>query len=132
MTLTAQDLTELAQRALNENNLEAAKFLIANALKGNPEPASAQLDQQKTDLAICHYLSGFEGSEVRFSEIANHLKAKYPQQLDQDWVEGENRPKWRHYISKGLDRLRDEDLLTRGALRTSHVVPMGFTANFDH
>lgn len=152
MALSTQDLKELAQRALKDNNLGAAKFLIDSALQSNSEPAPpslklapdpqsnlepvqlpisnlapALLNLQGTDLALCNYLSKHEGEEVRFSQIAKYFENVYGEQLDQTWVLGENRPKWRQLISWGLNRLRGIGLLTRGEVRTSHIVHTNFT-----
>jgi hypothetical protein len=140
MALSTQDLKELAQRALRDDNLEAAKFLINSALQRDLEPvptykqlpisnlAPSILNLQETDLALIHYLSKHTGEEVRFSQIANHFRDVYGHRLDQTWISGESRPKWRQLISKGLNRLRDTGLLTKGEMRTSHVVCTGFTA----
>jgi hypothetical protein len=153
MALSTQDLKELAQRALKDDNFEAAKFLINSALQGYSEPeppllklapdpkanlepvqlpisnlVPAILNQQGTDLALCHYLCKHEGEEVRFSQIARYFENVYGQQLDQTWVCGEDRPKWRQLISRGISSLRDMGLLTKGKMRTSHVVCIDFTA----
>jgi hypothetical protein len=147
MALSTQDLKELAQRALKDDNFEAAKFLINSALQRDLEPAPTYtqlpapickqltisnlaptiLNPEGTDLALCHYLSKHEGEEVRFSQIAKYFENVYGHRLDQTWVRGENRPKWRQLISRGLNRLRDTGLLTKGEMRTSHVVCTDFT-----
>jgi hypothetical protein len=138
MALSTQDLKELAQRALKDDNFEAAKFLINSALQRDLEPAPTYtqltisnlaptiLNPEGTDLALCRYLSKHRGEEVRFSQIAKYFENVYGQQLDQTWVRGENRPKWRQLISKGLNRLKDMGLLTRVEMRTSHVVCTDF------
>lgn len=151
MTHTAQDLKELAKRAIDEDNWEAAKFLIeslrpssctssyASAMaahaKAKAELAAAAVEavngakpamwlftQQEMSAVVLHYARQRDDRPFRFEDVANYVARQHRTQLDLSIGNpGDRRPKWRRQVSKALEDFVNKGWLARGKKNTHYT-----------
>lgn len=151
MTHTAQELKELAKRAIDESKYEAARFLIESLSEPLAIPSSYEsamvahatakvemaashpplpfvhlpptFTQQEMSAAVLKYAQQRDDRPFRFEDVARYIARQHTARLDfSTGNPGDRRPRWRRQVSKALGDFVEKSWLARGEKNTHYVI----------